>query len=301
MSAFLDRLMRGEVLVGDGATGTMLMARGLKAGECPEAMNLDHPEVVEEAARLYVEAGADLVETNTFGGSPLKLAQYSLEAKTEEINRAAVQAARRATGDSAYVAASCGPSGALLKPYGEAEPEEVFESFKRQLTALVAAGVDVIFVETMTDLAEARLAIGAAREISGTLPIAATMTFDVTPRGIFTIMGNSVAEASAGLAEAGADIIGSNCGLGIENMILVAEEYRRHTDLPLLIQANAGLPRVEGGTLIYPESAEFTAEKAGRLIELGVNIIGGCCGTTPEHVAAMRRLVDESERGRTAD
>ena len=293
MAGLLDRLAGGEILVGDGAMGTMLFERGLKTGECPERWNLERPQVLEEIARLYVQAGADIVQTNTFGGSPLKLAQYALEDKTEAINTAAVRAVRKAVGDRVYVSASCGPCGRLLKPYGDTDPEEVAQSFERQLQAVADEGVDMICVETMTDLTEATIAIKAAKTAAPDTPVAATMTFDATPRGFFTIMGVSVKQASEGLAEAGADIVGSNCGNGIENMIRIAAEFKRHSSLPIIIQSNAGLPQIVGGTLVYPETPEFMAEKCRELVDIGVGIIGGCCGTTPEHIAAIREMVDE--------
>ncbi len=292
MSDLLDRLGNAEILVADGAMGTMLFERGLKSGGCPESMNLDHPEVLEEIARLYHTAGSDIIQTNTFGGSPLKLAQYKLGNRTEEINVAAVRAVRQAVGTSAIVSASCGPCGAILKPYGDTEPEDVLAGFQRQLRALIAEGVDMVCVETMIDLTEAVLAIEAARSISSTIPIAATMTFDLTQRGFFTVMGVTIEQAACGLADAGANIVGSNCGNGIVNMIRIAEEFRKHTSLPIIIQSNAGLPETVGDKLVYSETPEYMAGKCRDLLAAGVNIIGGCCGTTPEHISAIRQVVD---------
>lgn len=277
----------------DGAMGTMLFQRGLKAGECPEKINLDHPEILTEIADLYLKAGSDIISTNTFGGSSLKLAQYHLEDRTEEINTAAVKAARKAVGDRAYIAASVGPSGRLLKPYGDTEPDDVKNSFIRQMSAVIEAGVDAIFIETMTDLNEAVLAVKAARSLSETVPISATMTFDVTSRGFFTIMGATVEQACEGLADAGADIIGSNCGNGIENMIKIAAEFEKHSSLPIIIQSNAGLPDLSGGSAVYSETPQFMAGGFRRLLDMGVRIIGGCCGTTPEHIREARKVIDQ--------
>jgi 5-methyltetrahydrofolate--homocysteine methyltransferase len=293
MEPLADRLAAGDILLADGATGTMLLERGLEPGQCPESVTLSHPELLVEVGRLYVEAGADIIETNTFGASPLRLAQHGLGDRTEELNREAVRAARKAAAERVYVAASCGPSGRLLKPYGDTDPQQVYDGFRLQMECLVAAGVDCVCVETMIDLAEAKLAIQAAKETSPTTPVMATMTFDATPRGFYTLMGVSVADAAAGLKDAGADVIGSNCGNGIESMITLAKELHRHSDLPLIIQPNAGLPETRDGKTVYNETPGFTAEKAVELITTGVSIIGGCCGTTPDHTAALRAVIGD--------
>lgn len=293
MQPFLKRVNDGPVLIADGAMGSFLMERGLEAGKPPESFNLSRPEVLREVATLYLDAGAEVVQTNTFGGSALKLAAYGLDDKTEEINRAAVLAVRAAVDDRAYVSGSCGPSGHTLKPYGDTEPDVVRASFRRQIGALVEADVDVLCIETMIDLAEARLAIEAARKVSADLPIMATMTFDATPRGFYTIMGNDVPSAATGLTEAGANLVGSNCGNGIEVMIEIARAFRSCTDAPLLFQPNAGMPEMIDGRVVYNETPEFTAEKAKELAALGVQVIGGCCGTTPAHTRALRKALRE--------
>lgn len=291
MKKLLERLKEGEILVADGAMGTMLMDR-IKTGECPESINLTHPEILEEIASLYLTAGADIIQTNTFGASPLKLLLYSLEHKTEEINRNAVLAVSRVVRNHAYISASCGPSGRLLKPYGDTDPEDVYNSFERQIRVVIDAGADVICIETMTDLREATLAIKAAKTISPSTPVIATMTFDSTPTGFYTIMGVNIEKAAIGLETGGADIIGSNCGNGIENMIKIAWEFKKYSELPLIIQPNTGPPKLEGNTPVYQETPEFIAEKAKELVTIGVSIIGGCCGTTPEHIRAIRKMVD---------
>jgi 5-methyltetrahydrofolate--homocysteine methyltransferase len=288
----LARLAEGEVLVGDGAWGTLIMSHGLRPGEPPEVLNLTRPEVLEEIARHYLEAGADLITTNTFGGSPARLGRHGLVDQTDAINRAGVEAARRAAGDRVLVSASVGPSGCVLAPHGDADPAEVNAGFERQIAALAAAGADLICVETMTDLVEAVLAVRAARAVAPALPIVATMTFEATRRGFYTIMGVSIAQAVRSLSEAGADVLGSNCGNGSEVMVAIAREFRALTRHPLAIQPNAGLPETAGDSVVYPESPEFMAERAIPLIEAGVGIIGGCCGTTPAHVRALRRVVE---------
>jgi len=278
--------------------GTLLIERGLAPGEPPEMVALTRPGVLEEIARLYLEAGADLIETDTFGGSPLKLGLHGLGERCEEVNREAVRAVRRVAEGRAYVAASCGPSGHLLEPYGDTAPGAMHESFARQVEVLARAGADCLVVETMTDLAEARIAVRAAKEVAPSLPVLATMTFDPTPRGYFTIFGASVAAAAAGLEEAGADAVGSNCGLGIAHLVKIARAFREATRLPLVIQPNAGLPRAVGTQTIYDETPEILAEGARELVDLGVAVIGGCCGTTPAHIRALRALADASPRGR---
>ena len=285
---FRERLRRAEVLVGDGAWGTMLMARGLAPGAPPESFVLERPDTIREIARLYLEAGADLLTTDTFGATSLSLSAYGLADRADEINRRAVTLAREMAEGRAYVSASVGPSGRLLAPLGETAPEEVRAAFERQIRGLVEAGADLVCVETMTDLQEARLAVEAARGVSVEVPVMATMTFDRTPRGFFTIMGVSVAQAARTLEAAGADVLGSNCGQGIDAMVEVARAFREVTSLPLIIQANAGQPEIRRGALVYPETPDFMAARVGSLLEAGGSIIGGCCGTTPDHVRAIR-------------
>lgn len=289
----LGRLARGEKLLCDGAMGTMLIKRSVRAEECPERLNLEEPKTVENIARTYLNAGADIILTNTFGGSPLKLSLFGLEKKCEEINETAVRLARRAIGHNALLAASVGPTGGMLEPYGDIDPSQMYDSFHRQAKTLLESGIDMVAVETMTDISEARLAVKAVRDLNHEIPIAAAMTFEISPKGFHTIMGVSVKQAAHDLAEAGADLVGSNCGNGIDNMIAVAAEYKKHTQLPLIIQPNAGLPLVHGGHLTYPETPQYMAGKIPDLLKLGVSIIGGCCGTTPEHIQAFRRAIDE--------
>lgn len=294
MIPLLQRIRVGDTIISDGALGTMLFQMGLQSGECPEALNLTSPELPERVAALYLEAGAEIITTNTFGGSPVKLAMYGLQSKVVELNTAGVAAVRRAVGRRAHVAGSCGPNGRMLKPMGNLSPEEALESFRTQIRTLVDAGIDVVFIETMIDLNEAVLAVRAAKEVAPTLPVSATMTFNRTPRGFFTIMGASVRKAAEVLEAAGADLIGSNCGNGIENMVALAHELRLATSRPLIIQSNAGLPEMRNGAPVYSETPEFMAEKARALLEVGVAVIGGCCGTTPEHIRILRQTLKPS-------
>jgi 5-methyltetrahydrofolate--homocysteine methyltransferase len=293
MIPLIERLKQPKALVADGAMGTILFQRGLKQGENPEKLNLEKSEMLEEISRDYLDAGAEVVQTNTFGASPLKLAPFGLAEKTEEINSNAVRAVRKAVSSRAYISASCGPSGKLLEPYGDVSVDDMSDSYFRQIKVLIEEGVDAICVETMTDLNEALIAVRTAKSISSSIPVIATMTFDATPRGFFTIMGASVEQAIKGLKEAGADVIGTNCGNGIENMVKIAREMRKLTTLPLIVQSNAGIPVLKNGILNYPETPEFMARFVPELLNIGVKIIGGCCGTTPAHIAKIRRAVDD--------
>ena len=286
------RLARGEVLVGDGAWGTQLMQRGLPPGRPPEWFALERPEVIEEVARLYVEAGADLVTTDTFGGTSFRLKLHGLDAERARVNRQAVEAVKRAVAGRALVSASVGPSGQILEPYGDTSPDAVEAAFAEQIEALAAAGADVLCIETMSDLTEATCAVRAARAVAPRLPVMATMTFEPHPRGYFTVMGVSVERAARGLEEAGADVVGSNCGTGIADMVGIARLFRASTARPVLVQPNAGLPQTRDGQLVYDETPEAMAARVAELLSLGVAIVGGCCGTTPDHVRAIRRAVD---------
>jgi len=292
MEGLLTRLNHGGVLVGDGAWGTELMQRGLPAGQAPEWFALERPEVLEEIARLYVDAGADLVTTDTFGGTSFRLKLHGLDGERERVNRQAVEAVKRAVGGRALVSGSIGPSGQLLEPYGDTSPDAVEEAFAEQARALAAAGADVLCIETMGDLTEATRAVKAARDVAPGVPVMATMTFEPTPRGYFTVMGVSVEKAAAGLEAAGADVVGSNCGTGIDDMVSIARAMARATRLPLIIQPNAGLPRSLDGRLVYDETPDAMAARVPELLDLGVAIVGGCCGTTQAHVRAIRRTVD---------
>jgi 5-methyltetrahydrofolate--homocysteine methyltransferase len=208
-----------------------------------------------------------------------------------EVNQRAVRVVRKAAGDAGYVWASMGPSGRLLKPYGDTEPGAVYDSFFAQAQVLAGAQPDIVAVETMTDLAEAVLAVKAARAAMSQVPLVATMTFENRKRGFFTVMGNTIPQSAKALADAGADMLGSNCGNGIENMVAIAREFRQATDLPLVIRPNAGLPAIHDGATVYPETPEFMASFLRQLLEFKPAVIGGCCGTTPNHVRAFRTVL----------
>ena len=282
----IERLARGDVLISDGATGTYLQARGLEPGGCPEELNAGRPELVRGMAAAYFEAGSDMVLTNSFGGNRFMLKKYGYGDRVWELNRLAAEHARSAAPPGGYVVGSVGPSGEFLEPLGEVTETEMLEAFVEQVTALEAGGADAVVVETMTALEEATLALRAVKENTN-LTAMATMVFDKGPRGFFTMMGVTPARAAAELASAGADVVGSNCGNGIEGMLAVAQEMRRATDGHMLIHSNAGLPELRNGEVVYPEGPDWMAERFQALVEAGVSIVGGCCGTTPDHIRAL--------------
>lgn len=286
-----DRIARGEFMVSDGAWGTNLQSKGLGAGECPESWNIERPEAVAAVAAEYIAAGAQLVETNSFGGNRFKLEPFGLADKVAEINEAAAACSRKPAGDSVYVLASIGPTGKMLITQ-EVSEDELFEAFSLQAAALERGGADLILVETMTDLDEARIAVAAAREATG-LEVACTMTFDQTVTGEFrSMMGVSPSDMASTLLEAGASFLGSNCGNGIERMVPIAKEIRAAApQTPIIIHANAGLPVLREGATVFPETPAEMAARIPELLEAGANIVGGCCGTTPDHIACMAAAV----------
>ncbi|MEO0086246.1 MAG: homocysteine S-methyltransferase family protein [candidate division WOR-3 bacterium] len=286
-----ERIQSGRPLLADGALGSLLMERGLKPGESPESFNLKRPEVLVEIVQQYVEAGAEIVQANSFGANRFRLVPHGLADKVAEVNRAAVEIARAAAAGRAMVWASIGPTGRMLRPAGDAEPDEIAEAFGEQARALVQAGPDIIAVETMTDLAEALLAVRAVREASADIVLVATLTFELKKRGFFTVMGNSIADAAVQLVAAGADVVGSNCGNGIDNMVRIAREFRDATGMPLAFRPNAGMPQLVDGDVRYPETPEFMAAHLPELLETKPAIVGGCCGTKPYHIRAFRQVI----------
>jgi 5-methyltetrahydrofolate--homocysteine methyltransferase len=280
----LELISQGKTLVSDGAWGTFLQAKGLQAGECPELWNIDHPEAVLDIAQGYIDAGADTIETNSFGGNRFKLEGFGLESRVYEINRKAAEISRQAAGDTNYVMGSIGPTGKMLI-MGDVTEEELYEAFKEQAVALYDGGADALVIETMTAIDEASIAVRAARE-NTPCEVICTMTFDHLVTGDYrTMMGVSPAEMVTELKVAGAHIVGANCSNGIEGMIKITEEIRLvDKDIPVLIHANAGLPVLQGTCTVFPESPEMMAAFAPQLAKAGANIIGGCCGTTPAHI-----------------
>lgn len=292
MKKILAEVQTGKILVSDGAWGTFLQQKGLKPGECPEQWNVTRPVDVQNIARSYFDAGADMVETNSFGGSRFKLAKYGFEDKVFEFNKAAAENSRQAAGPDRYVLGSIGPTGKLLL-MEEVTEDELYEAFKEQAMALEAGGVNAIMVETMTDLEEARIAVKAAKE-NTSCEVFCTMTFEkIIGGGYRTMMGISPAEMAESLVEAGADLIGTNCGNGMEDMIGMVKEIRSvNSSIPILVHANAGMPRLENGVTTFPETPEDMASRVKDIISAGANIVGGCCGTTPAHIGKVREVVE---------
>lgn len=285
-SDFANILAARRPLVADGAWGTELAKRGLTAETVPETWNTDRPDAVRDLAAAYVAAGAGVVLTNTFGGNEIKLARAGLAARVGELNFAGARLSVQGAAGRALVFASVGPTGEMLEPHGDLSEAEARRAFADQIRWLAEGGADGIVVETMADLNEARLALAAARESCG-LPVAVCLTFEKGPGGLATIMGVTPEHAAGKLTEAGADLIGANCGAGIEVMVEVARGLRAATDRPLWIKPNAGKPELVGGATVYRETPAEFAARLPELVAAGAAVVGGCCGTTPEHIRAL--------------
>jgi 5-methyltetrahydrofolate--homocysteine methyltransferase len=283
--------IKNRVLLSDGAWGTLLQAKGLKPGECPELWNITHRNEILDIARSYIDAGSDIIGTNSFGGSIIKLSQYGLSARVWEINEAAAAISREAAGKDKLVAGSVGPTGKMLV-MGDITEEELYNAFSEQSKALENGGADIIIIETMTAIDESALAVRAAKDNTNCTVIL-TMTFSKTPKGEYrTMMGASPEEMVKVAKTEGADVIGSNCGNGIADMIGIVKAIRSiDAGIPVMIQANAGMPELIDGKTVYRESPELMASYVDELVKAGSNIIGGCCGTTPEHIRKIRKAL----------
>jgi 5-methyltetrahydrofolate--homocysteine methyltransferase len=273
---------KGSVLVADGAWGTELFKRGLMQGCPPDEWNLTHPEIVREVTKEYFDAGADIVLTNTFGANRFRLEPPGLTDRVKENNPAAVSIARDVVAGNALVAGDVGPSAKFIA-LGEVAPEELYEVFAEQVRALARAGADWIVVESMTDVEEMAVAVRAAVEV-GRVPVVASMTYNRTPKGYRTMMGNPPELCVRRAEESGASVIGANCGSGIEDYVPLAPLLRQMTNLPLWVKANAGIPQIVGGKVAYPLTAEQYASYVPALVSAGVDVIGGCCGTDPAFI-----------------
>lgn len=293
-SPLFVQVCMSRVLLGDGAMGTELQGAGLRPGQPGESWNLEQPERVETIHRAYAEAGSDLVLTNTFGANQWVLGRYKLAGSLEAINRAAAELARRAVPQGVFVLGDIGPTGALLKPLGEATLDEFHDAFLRQAQALVAGGADGILVETMSAIEEAVAAVRAARAAGAALVIG-SMAFDRVKDGSFrTMMGVRPEAAARALVAAGADLVGANCGtnMTVADYAQLGAALRSAVACPVMIQPNAGRPELVDGRTVYRLSPADFGGQMRSVVEAGARVIGGCCGTTPAHIAAARQMLD---------
>ena len=286
----LEAISEVKVMISDGATGTYLQNHGLEPGGCPEEFNSSNPEIICQMAKDYFASGSDLVLTNSFGGNKFMQKKYGHGDRVPEFNTLAAQHASSVARPKHYVVGSVGPTGEFLEPLGDISEKEMCEAFEEQMVSLEQGGADAILIETMTAIEEITLAIGVAKETTN-LPIIATMVFDKGPRGFFTMMGITPERAAKELTSAGADIVGTNCGNGIDLMIEIAQQMRDATDKPMIVHSNAGIPTIKDGQIIYPETPEYMLERFMQIVDLGVNIVGGCCGTGPEHISALSKAI----------
>ncbi len=284
MTDLIRRLIAEAPVVTDGAWGSQFLASGLQAGELGDAWNIIHPERVEAVARAYVEAGSRVVLTNTFGSNRVTLEAHGHAGQLREINRAGVEISRRAASGQALVFASIGPTGKLLVT-GETTREQLKDIYREQVKILASAGADAIVIETMADLEEAKVAVEASHSVG--LPVVACMAFDSGKNRDRTMMGVTPEQTAAGLTEAGADVIGANCGQGIAGLIALCRRLRAATDRPLWIKPNAGMPELVDGRTVYKTTADEFAGQAPVLVEAGAAFVGGCCGTTPDFIRAV--------------
>ena len=287
MSSFLKSL-ESKILVFDGSKGAMLQRMGLESHTCPESWNLDKPEKVKEIYALYIKAGSDVIQTNTFGANRAILDKFNLGDKVDEINTASIKLAKETAKENAFVAVSVGPTGKLMEPSGDMTFEEAYNIFKEQIIAATKAGADIINFETFTDLLEMRSAILAAKENSD-LPIIASMSFE--SKG-YTMMGNTPACCAIACQSLGVDMLGANCSTGPSEMIKVIEEMSKFSNLPISAKPNAGIPEFINGSPVYHELPNDFKIYVKEFMDKGVRLIGGCCGTTPEHVLVIREELD---------
>jgi methionine synthase I (cobalamin-dependent) len=285
MKPLIEKLMESGPVLTDGAWGTQLQAKGLQGGECPDLWNLSHPEHVTAVARAYVTAGSRIILTNTFGANRLRLAGYGLADQASAINKAGVAISKAAAGNQALVFASLGPSGKMLM-MGDTTEEELLGAFTEQARAMAEGGADAIVVETMADLTEVKLAVTAAKATG--LPVVACLVFDSGKNKDRTMMGHTPEQVATELTAAGVDVVGANCGQGISGYVGVCKRMRAVTTLPLWIKANAGLPEMVAGVPVYRITAAEFADHIPALVQAGANFIGGCCGTSPDFIAACK-------------
>ena len=294
MASINELLVKNGYVVTDGAMGTVLFAAGLEQGDPPELWNLKHPERVAQVHQAYIDAGSRIILTNTFGGNRLRLALHNAAEQVPAANKAAAQILRGIADQSGLdilVAGDIGPTGEVLAPYGEMAFQDAKQAFKEQAAALIEGGVDLIWIETMSDLEEVRAAFEAAREVSREVPIVTTMTFDTHGR---TMMGVTPEKAFETLSGFGAAALGGNCGNGPEEIIeVVTKMHAINPDTILVAKANAGIPELVAGKAVYRASPETMANYAVQSYQAGARLIGACCGSTPDHIAAISQALDE--------
>ena len=272
----------------DGAIGTMLQNAGMKPGDCPELLNVTNPKLVQKVHRAYFEAGSDIIETNTFGASKIKLAEYGLSDRMEEINRAAVQNVKIASGGKVKVAGAMGPTGGFIQPLGELDFDDVYQNYLEQAKVLAAAGADYILIETCIEIQEMRAALLAAKDACN-LPVICQLSFSEDGR---TVTGTDPQSAAVILSAMGADVIGANCSLGPEQLVPIVRELAENCSCPISIQPNAGMPHLVDGKTVFPMMPEDFGKWAPELVKAGATFIGGCCGTTPEHIRAIKKALE---------
>lgn len=285
---WLHEVSTGKLLVSDGAMGTMLQSLGLEAGQCPELWNLIHPEKVQQVHRAYLQAGANLLTTNTFGGNRIRLAAHALEAQLLEINRRAVELAREVASGTAAVMASVGPTGALMEPLGDLSEQQAFEVFSEQISALREGGADTVILETFMALEEIVIALRAAKAQG--MKVVASMSFGAGER---TMMGVTPEQAATTLVQEGALVVGANCSTGAQEMVPVIARMRSVVSAPLIAQPNAGMPVLVEGKAVYTQKPEEMAAFTPQFVQAGANIIGSCCGSTPDFTRAIANALKQ--------
>lgn len=289
--ALVSRLAQGPMLL-DGGLGTLLISMGLEPGEAPERWVIEHPDRVKLAHRRYAQAGADAVHTVTFGATPVKLATSGLAGACERVNRTAVQLAREAVGEGVLVAGDVGPTGKFFPPTGVATDEQLYESFRRQVSVLADAGVDLFSIETMYDVREALCAVRAARETG--LAVMCSMTFEPRKRGTFTFMGDPLGKSLTALADAGATVVGLNCSVTSEAMVSMVREARAAVaNTPIVAQPNAGQPVTTPDGIVYDADPASFVTDLERMLEAGAVVVGGCCGTDDRFIRAARERIPQ--------
>lgn len=290
MNKFEQLLSESQIILLDGAMGTMLMSKGLEAGQAPERMNLDRPDVVKEVHRAYIEAGSNIILTNTFGANRFRLQRHGLDDRVREINLAAAKLAREVADEysNVVVAGSVGPTGELMAPFGKLNFEDALQAFAEQVAGLSSGGVDVIWIETMADLQEVKAAVQGARSVTR-LPISVTMTFESKGR---TMMGVTPEQLVQLAHELELSAVGANCGKGPQDLEAVIERmHKAGCQLPIIAKANAGIPKLVEGKVVYDGSPEIMAEHAQTVRQHGATLIGACCGSSPAHIQEMRRAL----------